>query len=318
MQTTSVMRRRTGLVIANPVAGSVSETLVTDLVEHCRRQELRVRVHWTRTRGDATSVAAAARTGERGRVDVVIAVGGDGTVREVVNGLLTGGPGKKAPELLIVPAGTGNSNYRSLWSDRPWPEMVAAALSGTGARVRHLDVARLAERNELVVLGACSGIVAEALYASKTVKLAGRERYRTAFQQAANGCKPYPGRVTVDGTVVHAGGTIFANVGGGRHRGGTYRLLPHSVLDDGLLDVCVVGDAVDPADVPELTRDGGHVSLPGVVYARGRRVTIDRTDGQPLWFEHDGELLAGVSSTFTLDVVPAALPVICDAAAPNG
>jgi diacylglycerol kinase (ATP) len=46
-----------------------------------------------------------------------------------------------------------------------------------------------------------------------------------------------------------------------------------------------------------------------VVYARGRRITVERTDGMPLVFEQDGDLLEDESTRYTLAVVPGALPV---------
>jgi diacylglycerol kinase (ATP) len=316
-----------GLIIANPVAGGVSEPLVADVHQRCLRHLPAVRVRWTRWAGDARRTVQAAvereyaaattepeadeRVGDRARPRlVVVAVGGDGTVREVVEGVAAApSPGPAA--LLVVPAGTGNSNYLAHWGDLPWPEAVDAALTGHGSRLRRLDLARLVERDELVVLGAASGIVAEALEIARGIALTGRPRYRAAFTEASRRCRPYPGRVTVDGTVVFEGATVFANVGGGQYRGGSFRLLPRSVLDDGQLDVCVVSAAVPRAEVPELVRTGAHVSHPGVVYARGRRIRIERTDGEPLWFEHDGELLAGVSPFFTLTVLPGALPALC-------
>jgi diacylglycerol kinase (ATP) len=47
-----------------------------------------------------------------------------------------------------------------------------------------------------------------------------------------------------------------------------------------------------------------------VVYERGRQVRIERTDGRPLWFEHDGEVLPLGPAEYTVDVVPAAVPVL--------
>ena len=302
------------LVIANPKAGSVTEELVDDVARRCAKHVDQVGVRWTRAVGDAARMAAA-QDGDP--PDVVVSIGGDGTVREVVTGLVTVDPARR-PTLLVVPGGTGNSNYLAHWGDTPWADSLDAALGGVGSRVRRLDLARLAERDELVLLGACSGIVAEALQVARTIDLAGRQLYQEAFTRVTRTCTPYPGRVTVDGRVVHEGGTYFANVGGGRFRGGTYKLLPHSLLDDGELDVCVVGEGVDPLGIPALIRDGGHVGLPGVAYARGRRIRIERLDGRPLWFEHDGELLDRVASAFTLDVVPGALPVLCGATSATG
>ncbi len=300
------------LVIANPAAGTVSPDLVAELVELCRPHVHRLSVRWTTERGDATLAATEAATeAVSRRPDVVIAVGGDGTVREVVQGLLSAGTGDVFPALLIIPAGTGNSSYLAQWGDLPWPEAVPAALSGNGSRRCLLDIARLVELDALVLLGACSGLIADALITVRSVPIVGRERYRIALARTAAEYVPYPGRVLVDGAVVHAGKTVLANVGGGRHRGGSYQVLPRSVLDDGLLDVCVIGSEIDPVDVPDLTRNGAHLREPGVVYARGRRVTVERTDGEPLSFEHDGELRTGTATRFTLQVLPRVLPALC-------
>ncbi|MFD0069355.1 diacylglycerol kinase, partial [Streptomyces sp. NPDC127574] len=92
--------------------------------------------------------------------------------------------------------------------------------------------------------------------------------------------------------------------------------LPDSVMDDGLLDVCVVGTALPLHELPALSRDGGHVGREGVVYARGRSIVVERTDGHPLVFEYDGDVLETPGERFTLDVVPGALRVV--APSPKG
>ncbi|WBB95655.1 MULTISPECIES: diacylglycerol kinase family protein [unclassified Solwaraspora] len=335
-------RRRTvvhrALLIANQMAGTNSPALVAKLVALCRRFVARVEIHLTAGPGDATEVAQRAATRpETDRPEIVLAVGGDGTVREVVAGLVAAtrlasvsGAGGNSPDrpdttpaLLVIPAGTGNSNYLAQWGNLPWPDAVMAALSptpaaaGTGSRlrgeVRLLDLCRLVETDALVMLGACSGLIAKALTIAPDVPLTGRSRYQVALSRAAAGFVAYPGRVEVDGTVVHEGPTVLANVGGGRHRGGQYEVLPYSVLDDGLLDVCVIGADVAPVDVPELTRNAQHLARPGTVYSRGRRIVVSNTAGDPLWFEHDGELLPMSWPTVTLDVLPQALPVFCRA-----
>lgn len=84
---------------------------------------------------------------------MVVAVGGDGTVLEVVEGLLNGGRAPDGVALLVVPAGTGNSDYRSHWGERPWREALEQALGG-GVVPRRLDLARVRESGDLIVLGA--------------------------------------------------------------------------------------------------------------------------------------------------------------------
>jgi diacylglycerol kinase (ATP) len=283
------------LIIANPAAGSATPALVWELVRVCRREVSRVSVRWTTGPGDACRIA------ESSVDDVVVAVGGDGTAREVAAGLASSW--SRAP-MLVVPAGTANSCYHTLFGTAPWQTAVATALRTPS--VRRLDLARVADR--LVFAGASAGLSARAIHEAKAAT--GPSSYHAALVDLVPRHRPYPGRVTLDGRVIHSGPTLLVNVGGSRYRGGHFELLPHSAQDDGLLDVCVLGGEHDPAEMMELTRTGAHVSRPGVVYERGRQVRIERTDGRPLWFEHDGEVLPPGPAEYTVDVVPAAVPVL--------
>jgi diacylglycerol kinase (ATP) len=308
------------LIIANPAAGTVSPSLVWELVRVCRQQVRQVWVRWTTAPGEATRIArkaaesvptvterALAVTSQFSPPEnfVVIAVGGDGTVREVAAGLASAWHG--ATPMLIVPAGTANSCYHTLYGTTPWQSTVEGALRAPS--VRWLDLARVDGR--LVFAGAASGFSARAIHEARAFSThVGPSRYHAALVNLIPRYRPYPGRVTVDGRVIHSGLTLLANVGGSRYRGGYFELLPNSLQDDGLLDVCVLGGECSPVEMMELTRTGAHLSTPGVVYERGRRVTIERTDGQPLWFEHDGEVLPLGPTEYTVDIVPAAVPVL--------
>lgn len=304
-----------GLVIANPMAGGSSPEVIGEVIRTCARYLASVELLRTEFPGHAEEIAA--KLGTRGGPDVVVAVGGDGTAHEVAAGLarLAGDVSTAgAPALLVIPMGTGNSFYREIWADRPWPEALDVGLAGGRSRVRRLDMARIAETRTPVLLGACSGLVADALVTAQgwCTELSGRDRYGRAVALTLEKFEPYPGKVTVDGTVIHSGPTVLANVGGGRHRGGRFQVLPRSVLDDGLLDVCVIGGAL-LAELPGVTLDGGHVGRAGVAYARGRCITVERTDGLPLSFEHDGEVLIGSATRYTLDVLPGVVPVLAPA-----
>jgi len=228
----------------------------------------------------------------------------------VVEGMVGPG-GSRGGRLAIVPAGTGNSGYRMLWGELPWEEALAAVVAGPGDRVslQQLDLGLLEETGSLVFLGAGSGVIAEALIAAAGHPLRGPARYASTFADAAAAGVPYPGRVTVDGALLYEGGIVMTNIGGGRYRGGQYLMLPCSELTDGLLDVCVIGDAVRPADVPELTRTGRHLGRPGVSYGRGRRIVVERLDGAHLCFEFDGELRRDTARRMTIRVLPNVLPV---------
>ncbi|MFF7635768.1 diacylglycerol/lipid kinase family protein [Kitasatospora sp. NPDC008050] len=296
------------LIVANPASGSHNPQLVYEVEELCADYLRHAEVYCTTAPGDATTAVRHALERTEGAPDLVVAIGGDGTVREVVQGLVDA-RGTEAT-LFVVPGGTGNSGYRMLWGDRFWAETLKSVLAdsgpGGGSRLRRLDLARLVETDRVVYLGGCSGVIADSLLTARTVPEAGRARYARAYAETARGYTPYPGRVTVDGRVVHEGPTTLANVGGGRYRGGQYLVLPHSLLDDGLLDVCVIGD-LPAAEVPALTLQAAHLTHPATVYARGRRITVERTDGERLPLEHDGEYQMEIGSRATFEVMPGAL-----------
>lgn len=304
------------LIVANPTAGSYSGELVERLASVCRERTGDVAVHRTTGPGDATAaVRRAVSDAPAGhRPDLVIAVGGDGTVHEVAEGLVPQDPlpenGGTGPALLMLPGGSANSSYRMYWDDRPWQDAVAMVLGpGRRAEVRRIDLARLAETGARVLLGSCTGLGAQILSTVKAAPGAGRARYARVLADTSAGYRPYPGRVTVDGVVLAQGPTVLVGVGGGRYRAGQYLLLPRSEPDDGLLDVCVVGARTDPARLPDLVRDGSHLDLPGTAYGRGRRVVVERLDGERLVLEHDGELQHRVGTRATFDVLPRVLPV---------
>ncbi|MGW7530425.1 diacylglycerol/lipid kinase family protein [Streptomyces sp. NPDC054783] len=314
------------LIIANPAAGQASRILADEVAERCADLGVPAHTRWTAERGDATRIAAEAVTGRSGSAPagddgllVVVSLGGDGTVAETVAGLTRAAAEPPRPyALFVVPAGTGNSNYRAHWGDRPWQEALRTALGGPQVRPRLLDLARIPELDRMALLGAGAGLSALVLQGASGVRSLGHRRLQAGLERVMGQFEPYPGRVVVDGTVVHEGRTVFANVGGGRYRAWQFRMMPHSLLDDGLLDVCVADAAYRPADLQAELREGRHVRSAHVVYARGREVVIERTDGAALCFEHDGELLPQTGSRVTLTAVPRVLPVLCDPETADG
>jgi len=139
-----------------------------------------------------------------------------------------------------------------------------------------------------------------------------QQRYWGAIGLALQELDQFPVRVTVDGRVVHDGALTMATVGGVRRFGrGSFEVLPCSVLDDGLLDVCVIG-GVKQEELQELAAAvpaGQHLGRPGVAYERGRKIVIERTDVRPLGIEHDGDPYH-TGATLELEVVRAAVPAV--------
>lgn len=302
------------VVVVNPAAGGEPERLAAETTAVARRHGVASQLIRTGHPGHAEELAASASAGAE-PADVVVAVGGDGTVRDVAAGMWRAG---SAATLLVAPGGTGNSSYLGLWQDRPW-SAVLAELFGGRCRSRRMDLARVAETGRVVLLGAATGLIAEALRAAAELSATpGRGRYQQAIAATLARWHGYPGQVEVDGVELARGATLLVNVGGGRYRGGGFPLLPQSQLDDGLLDVCVCAAGTDPMELAALVATGSHLEHPAVRLGRGRSVRIRRTDGQPITFEHDGELVPVASEQFTVSVLPAALAVALPEPLPPG
>ncbi|HEX8348021.1 MAG TPA: diacylglycerol kinase family protein [Actinoplanes sp.] len=123
------------LLVVNPKATTTSARS-RDVLVRALRSEVELSVEYTRRRGHGTTLARdAAESG----VDVVVTLGGDGTVNEVVNGLMTAGgalsgsavpPCYRLPALAVVPGGSTNVFARALGLPKDWVEGTSVILDG--------------------------------------------------------------------------------------------------------------------------------------------------------------------------------------------
>lgn len=118
------------LVVVNPRATATSRR-ERDVLAHALASEADLEVVETEHRGHAAALACRAM---RGGTDVVVALGGDGTVNEVINGLLTDGVHPGVPALGIVPAGSTNVFVRALELPNDRIEATGALLEGLRSR----------------------------------------------------------------------------------------------------------------------------------------------------------------------------------------
>ncbi len=230
-------------------------------------------------------------------VDGVVAVGGDG----LVNIALQVVGGTEVP-LGIVPAGTGNDIARSLGLvPQDAPAAVRLVLAG---QTRVIDLGRANGRWFGGVLGSgFDSMVNER--ANRMSWPSGRSRYNLAILAELRTFRPVPYVLELDGERVETEAMLVA-VGNGPSYGGGMRVTPDARLDDGLLDVTVLG----PISKPEFIRvfptvyKGTHVSHRAVTVRRARRVTLS-SEGVTAYA--DGERVAVLP--VTCDAVPGALHV---------
>lgn len=221
--------------------------------------------------------AAAAAAGE-----TVVAVGGDGLVGPVA-GVVRGTAGS----LAVVPAGRGNDFARVLGIPT---EPREAALLAVQGEPRMLDVA---EANGRPYVGIASlGLDSDANRIANQARIVrGNAVYLYAALRALAGWRPARFEVEVDGELASISGYSVA-VANSKAYGGGMLLVPHAQLDDGRLDVMLMGEKSKPAclrDIRKVYR-GTHVDDPAVRFLRGTEVEV-RAD-RPFTVYADGDPIA--------------------------
>jgi diacylglycerol kinase (ATP) len=242
--------------------------------------------------------------------DVVVAVGGDGTLNEAVNGLVRSGG---TAELATIPLGTGMDFVRTHGIPTAFDDAVGVAREG---RARTIDVGRVSYRT-------WDGHNAERYYAN-----VGSVGMSAAVAQRANGMsKAMGGKATFfyalvrvflewDNTVVtveledgtrREGRMHDVIVANGQWHGGAMWLAPEAQPDDGRFDVILIGDVTKRdfiTTAPKLYK-GTYLSHPKIELLRTGSVSVDAPERLPI--ELDGEQIGTTPATF--QIVPSAIRV---------
>ena len=273
------------LVIVNPTAGNGRAARALPWIRERLEPRAEARVEVTGRPGDAERLAAGGRAAGHDRI---VALGGDGTVQEVVNGILASGA---SSSLGIVPLGSGNDLARSLGLPR---ELGAAWRIAVGERSRPIDVGRATNgAGASRWFASAGGIGFDAQVAAAMVARRGWQGGRAGYLLTAlDELRRFENRrvqLSLDGAE-HAADVLLVAIANGAYYGGGMRIAPDAQPDDGLLDVCIVGDIsrlTAVRQLPNLYR-GTHVHHRQVRMERANRVTINgdatalvHLDGEP-------------------------------------
>jgi YegS/Rv2252/BmrU family lipid kinase len=265
----------------------------------------------TERQGDGTRLA---REALRAGATTVIAVGGDGTANEVINGFFADDvPVNPAARFALISAGMGNdlSAVLGLRGD------AAIAALGPGGVTGHVDLLRVRFTGpdgdpacRYAMLGLFLGIVAEGagIAIPSWAKRFGRSAYLGAGALAV--LHHHPRHITYridDGPEQAAwiNGGIVANA---PRIGGGLPIAPNAQLDDGMADAILlraVGRAALLTRIMPRLQRGTHLAHPAISHAPARQVTIETDDD--LLLAIDGEIIGHGSAAAT--VLPGALPV---------
>jgi diacylglycerol kinase (ATP) len=239
--------------------------------------------------------------------ELLVAVGGDGTINEVVNGLV----GAEGAELATIPRGTGGDFVRTFGIPSKLEDAVRVALHGT---MRTIDVGRAIYRPAAggeetsyfanIASAGMSGAVAKRTNEATSAPLGGKAAYLWSTVAVFARWRNAQVRVTVDAET-REGPMFDVIVSNGRYLAGGMKITPEAEPDDGLFDVLLIGDVskLDLAlTMPKIYR-GTHLPHPKAELLRGASVVVEAD--QPLPVELDGEQPGTTPVRF--DVVPKAL-----------
>lgn len=282
--------------VVNPAAGRGRALRIWKTLEPIARSSgHEISVHYTAGPGDASRLASevAAAGAER-----VIALGGDGTLYEAVNGLV----GTQA-SFGVIAGGTGNDFCRFL---RIPKDPVMALNVALGANAITIDLGKAWDRYFLNSAGiGFDAAVAQAVNAVPKY-FGGTIPYLVGVTKVLLRFRPVPVKLEIDGVATTLPITLIA-VANGQYYGGGMHIAPQASFDDGLFDIVKATDLTKLQLLQAVPRlySGTHLSLPKVSLSRGRRVVV--TSDYPIPVHLDGEV-AGTLPV-TLEVLPGALRV---------
>lgn len=305
------------LVIANPAShsgrGKACAEKVARFFDWCSSATTSFKLVQTTGPGDAEYLA-----GDSLGYDTVIALGGDGVIHEVVNGLMEIS-GYRRPRLGLVAVGSGNDFARTL--GLPQNDTDASIHQLLTGKERIMDLGYVTADGsrfgtyftETLSFGIDAAIALD----TTTRRQAGDSQHGSKLY-LTSGLKlfskvrePYRCTMSIDGGGQIQLNSLILTVQNGPTYGGGFTICPQAAFDDGVLDVCY---NVRQPCLPHvlllfaLARFGKHVSSSVVRLTQARTLELSFEDSEQVPCQIDGEELLGKS--FSIKIVPSALRVI--------
>ncbi|MCL4540420.1 MAG: diacylglycerol kinase family lipid kinase [Bacteroidetes bacterium] len=287
--------------IVNPASGNGrTKRILPHLVRLARKVGMEFDLQLTRAPEHATELAMD----HASEFDIVVAVGGDGTVNEVAAGTV-----RSDAAMGVIPTGTGNDFSRAIGRLKNLQEYLHRVVAG---KVKSIDVGMLSVkgRDFVFVNGIGIGFDAEVARESMNVhRLKGLSRYlytviKTLYKYKSTRMKIGLGERVVEDK------TFLIAIGNGISAGGGFLLTPDAVLNDGLLDACIVSDV--PVGralrlIPSVLK-GTHGKHPEVTFGKAASILIESE--APVSIHRDGEVPLERFDRFEMRVNPSSLKII--------
>jgi len=280
------------LLMYNPAAGrGRAGKMFTQVESAMQNKGIEYDLHLTSKKGDAQEYL---QNIELEKYRGVIAAGGDGTLFEVINGILKN-PGDSIT-IGILPVGTGNSTAKDINLNTNDVERALEVIS-TG-KTREVDVGKFYLEGEqyyfINILGL--GFVTDVLETANKFKMFGETAYTIGVLVKTIFLKSYDLTIEIDDKKISAP-NILVEVSNTKYTGGNFLMAPEAEMDDGYLDINILHKLNRRrllSIFPKLFK-GTHIHEPEIEYLKGKKIRITTDPVKKI--SPDGELLGSTPIT---------------------
>lgn len=269
----------------------------------------------TKARGHATELT---REVLAQGAEWLIVVGGDGTLNEVVNGMMFADqPRNPNAVLSLIMRGTGGDFRKSLGLENTLESYLDAL---TQAEIRTLDLGKVTLTGpagqaltryfaNISSFGMGGDVVHRLENAPWLKSLGGKPGFLLATLQSLSHYKPQRVRLRIDETLDWRLSVLQVAVANGRVHGGGMQVAPEAELDDGWFELIIltgIGPLQAVVTFPRVYQ-GQHLYSPAVRHLRCRSLRVEPLGAEPVWLEVDGEALGRLPAQF--EILPARLRI---------
>lgn len=293
------------LFIVNPRSGNGNLKRTIPLIrQRFNEAAIPFDIYITKKPKDATEVARAMSA----KFPVMVAVGGDGTVNEVVNGMA------RSNILGVLPTGSGNDFSKMLPLPRSMSEILQVI---TRQRFKLIDLGQITSTNsnsqvirQYFINAVGIGFDAKVAYeAQRLPALRGLARYVVAALKSISSYRPHVSQLRFNGREIDGEHLLIA-VGNGKCAGGGFYLTPEAVLDDGLLDICWATDIsrLETLKIFPFVLKGKHGRFEKISFGRTSKLSVKSEHDMPVHV--DGEVIGINQREVLIQVNPKSVKVI--------
>ncbi|MBA7498249.1 Diacylglycerol kinase [subsurface metagenome] len=297
---------KTELIINLTAGGGKPRPHLKTIFKYLKENGFNFKVSYTSHHGEAIELAQKAA--DKG-IDLIVSIGGDGTVNEIVNGIMKS---KNDPSLGIIPLGWANDFIKS--TDIP-SDIIGACKILVRGKIKKIDIGVV---NSQIYFANICGVGFDAEVArlanqmkSKHPNLRILSAFVYVFATVKKLLSPFSYhnvKIKFDGQEIHSK-ILFIAISNGKIYGGRFKITPEAILDDGLLEICLVeemGRFKYLSIIPKVFK-GTHASIKGINFYRAKEVVIQSSE--PVLAQVSGEVIEG-QKEFTITLLPKSLKLI--------